>query len=160
MTTITEKIEKVVVNIGVGKLRQQSQFDEKVLPEIKGEVARITGAQPSPRPARASIAGFKVREGEIVGLKVTLRRKRMEDFIARLINAVLPRVKDFRGIDPKNIDADGNLNIGLRDQLVFPEIDPNTSKVHFGLQITFVAKDCSREEMIDFYRAIGVPLKP
>ncbi len=116
-------LEKIVVNVGVGRARQNAQFEEKQLPEILKEIAEITGQKPAPRQAKKAVAGFKTREGDIVGLQVTLRGKRMEDFLTRLIRVVFPRVKDFRGIDPKNVDHAGNLNVGFREQYVFPEIN-------------------------------------
>ena len=137
-----------------------AEFKDKVLPEIMKELALMVGQKPVPAPAKKSIAGFKTRVGDIIGLKITLRKKKMENFFSKLIHIVLPRVKDFRGLDPSIVDAGGNLNIGLRDHLVFPEIDQNTSKVNFGLQITAVPKVKNREKMLDFYRKIGVPLKP
>lgn len=159
MNQITQKIEKIVLNAGVGKLRNLPNFDEKILPEIENEFAMISGQHALRRKAKKSIASFKLREGDCVGIQVTLRRKKMSDFAERLINLVLPRVRDFRGLDLKNIDQSGSLNIGLRDQKIFPEIDPNTSRVNFGLQITIVPKKKNREAMIDFYRSIGVPLR-
>ncbi|MDP3725276.1 MAG: 50S ribosomal protein L5 [Nanoarchaeota archaeon] len=156
---IKEQIEKIVMNVGVGRLASQASFEEKILPEVVKEIAAVTGQRPVTIGARKSIAGFKIREGDIVGVKVTLRKKRMEDFFKKLTNIVLPRVKDFRGLEETNIDKAGNLNIGLRDQFVFPEIDQNESKVQFGMQITLVAKTKDRKKMIDFYRSNGVPLK-
>lgn len=154
-----DKLEKIVVNVGVGRLSQQSNFQEKILPEITKELALITGQKPSPRGAKKSIAGFKTRTGDIVGLKVTLRGKRMNDFLKRLIEISMPRVKDFRGINLKNVDRSGNLNIGFKEQYIFPEIKAETSKVHFGLQVTLVPTLKDREKAIDFYRRLGVPLK-
>jgi len=160
MTKVTKNLEKIVINVGLGRLRQQSgNFDEKALPEIMKELALITGQKSAPRQAKKSIAGFKIREGDIVGVQTTLRGKRMEDFLKRLIGFVLPRVRDFRGIELKNVDAVGNLNIGFREQLVFPEISADKSKVNFGLQVTIVTVLKNRDEAIDFYRSIGVPLK-
>src|SRR3989344_9358024 len=156
MIKISDKIEKIVLNVGVGKLRSRESFDAKILPEIQSDVAIISGQKPSARSAEKSIAGFKIREGDVVGLKVTLRKSKMEDFADRLTNVVLPRVKDFRGLDEKNVDEHGNFNLGLRDQLVFPEIDAAKSKISFGLQITFVSKNKKRDEMINFYRSFGL----
>lgn len=155
----SSKIEKVVVSIGVGKLRLQNQFEEKILPEIMKETTLLAGQKPTLRRAKKSIAGFKSRTGDIIGLQVTLRRRRLWDFLAKIIHIVLPRVKDFRGLDLKNIDSGGNLNIGFREQFVFPEINPEQSKIDFGLQITIVPTLRKREEAIDLYRRIGIPLK-
>ncbi len=152
-------IEKIVVNTGIGRASQQAQFEDKILPEIEKELAVITGQKPSRRQAKKSIAGFKTRAGQIIGLTVTLRGARMNDFFDRLVNLVLPRVKDFRGLAEKNVDANGNLNIGLKEQSVFPEIDLEKSKVTFGVQVTVVPKKKGRSSAIDFYRRYGVPLK-
>ncbi|HCX45233.1 TPA: 50S ribosomal protein L5 [Patescibacteria group bacterium] len=157
---IKDKLEKVVVNVGVGKKAvSQSGFDSKILPEITKELSQLTGQKPATRVATKSIAGFKLRQGMVVGLKVTLRGKRMIDFVERLNKIVLPRLRDFRGLELKNVDQGGGLSIGLQDHLVFPEINPETSKANFGLQITLVPKVKDRESAIDFYRQIGVPLK-
>jgi large subunit ribosomal protein L5 len=152
-------IKKIVVNVGIGRLSQQANFEEKILPELAKEMALITGQKPAVTEAKKSISGFKVRQGQIVGLKVTLRRRRMNDFLERLIKIVLPRLRDFRGIDLKNIDSQGNLTIGLREQTVFPEINPEISKVDFGLEISIVSNARDREEAIEFYRQLGLPLK-
>ena len=156
---IKNNIEKILVSVGVGKKRQQANFDEKILPEITKELALITGQKPSPRQAKKSIAGFKLRQGEVVGLLITLRGKRMEDFFTRFVSYALPRVMDFRGIDLKNVDGVGNLNVGLKEQFIFPEINPEDSRVTFGLQVTMVPYIKNREKAIDFYKSVGVPLK-
>ncbi len=156
---IRQQIEKIVVNAGLGRLSQQGQFEEKILPEVEKEFSTITGQKASTRPAKKSIAGFKIREGQVVGLKATLRQKRMEDFLIRLVNTALPRVKDFRGLDLKNVDESGNLNIGFKEQNVFPEIDMEKSKTSFGIQVTIVPRKKNREQAIDLYRRIGLPLK-
>ena len=152
-------IEKIVVGAGIGRLSQQGQFEEKILPEVVKEFSMITGQKAATRPAKRSIAGFKIREGQIVGLKATLRQRRMEDFFERLVRLALPRVKDFRGLDLKNIDESGNLNIGFKEQSVFPEIDLEKSKVNFGIQVTIVPRKKNRELTIDLYRRLGLPLK-
>lgn len=153
------KVDKVVINVGAGRQSQQPNFEEKILPEIMRELAEITGQKPGPTKAKKSIAGFKMRAGQIIGFKVTLRHKRMRDFLERLINAALPRLRDFRGIDLKNVDKRGNLNIGLRDHLIFPEVNPETSKVDFGMEISIVSTAKNREEAIKLYRLMGMPLK-
>lgn len=153
------KLEKIVVNVGIGKLSQQPNFEDKILPEVIKELSLITGQKPFICRAKKSIAGFKVRAGQIVGLKVTLRRHRMEDFLSKLINIVLPRVRDFRGINLKSIDSKGNLTIGIKEHTVFPEINPETSKVDFGLEISIVSNAKNREEAIELFRRIGIPLK-
>lgn len=151
--------EKIVVNIGLGKLRVQSQFEDKILPEVIREISLITGQKPALRQAKKSIAGFKTRTGDIIGLQTTLRGRRMIFFLIKVVKVVLPRVKDFRGIDSKNIDENGNLNIGLKEQYVFPEINIEKSKVNFGLQITVVPRIKKRVVAIDSYKNAGLPLK-
>lgn len=152
-------IEKIVVGIGVGKMRNLQNFDDKLLPEVMDGLSLITGQRAATRKAKKSIAGFKTRTGDIIGLQVTLRRGRMEDFLTRLLNIILPRVKDFRGLDEKSVDEHGSLNIGFRDQSVFPEIDLEKSKVSFGTQVTIVPRVKRRDQTIAFYREIGVPFK-
>ncbi len=156
---IRKKFEKIVVNVGLGRLRNLTNFEDKILPEVMKELALITGQKPQIRPAKKSIAGFKIRTGDVVGLKVTLRNQRMVDFFVRLINIVLPRVKDFQGLDIKNIDKNGNLNIGLKEQLVFPEISADQSKVNFGLQVTVVIKPEFKKQSLEIYKNLGVPFK-
>jgi len=156
---IKQHIEKIVVNIGIGKLTQRAQFKDKVLPEVIKELSIITGQKPAPRQAKKPIANFKTRTGDTIGLQVTLRGARMEDFFKKLIHLALPRVKDFRGISIDNIDEHGNLNIGFREQYVFPEINIDHSTVNFGLQVTIVPKIKNRAKVIDFYKSSGVPLK-
>lgn len=152
-------LEKIVVALSFGKMKQSNQqFEEKVMPEIIKEIGLIAGQRPIITKARQSIAGFKIRQGEPVGLVATLRGRRMRDFFEKMINVVLPRVRDFRGLPLKNIDQKGSLNIGFRDQIVFPEINPETSKISFGLQVTVVLQKKNREEAIAFYRQKGVPL--
>ncbi|NCO15381.1 50S ribosomal protein L5 [Candidatus Wolfebacteria bacterium CG18_big_fil_WC_8_21_14_2_50_39_7] len=152
-------IEKIVINVGVGRLSQQPNFEDKVLPELMKEMALIAGQKPAITKAKKSISGFKVREGQTVGLKVTLRYQRMSDFLERLIKIVFPRLRDFRGIDLKNIDSNGNLTVGLREQTVFPEINPEISKVDFGLEISIVSNAKNKEEAVALYRSLGIPLK-
>lgn len=152
-------LEKIVVNVGVGRMRAQQQFEEKVLPAVIEELSAITGQKPSSRPAKKAVASFKTREGDVVGLQVTLRGERMRGFLAKLIRVVLPRVKDFRGLDRANVDQHGNLNVGLREQFVFPEINPEKSKVAFGLQVTVVPRVRDRARAIAFFESAGVPLK-
>jgi large subunit ribosomal protein L5 len=155
-----EKLEKIVVAVGVGRLRQKPQFEEKILPEITHQLALITGQKPAVRQARQSIAGFKLRQGDIVGLQVTLRGRRMKDFLQRLRDAVLPRIRDFRGINPKSIDKSGNLTIGIKEHTVFPEVNPDEVQTDFGLEITLVSKVKNPDEGYRFYKEqLGLPLK-
>ena len=154
------KIEKIAINSGIGRIiASDSQTEKTVLPQIMEDLALITSQKPAIRQAKKSIASLKVRKGMKVGLIVTLRGKRMYDFLERLINIVLPRVRDFRGIDLKKIDAHGNLTIGIKEHTVFPEINLEKTKIIFGLEITIVPKAKNREEAIMLYKMMGIPLK-
>lgn len=152
-------LEKIVLDAGVGRLSQTPNFEEKALAQVMRDFASMTGQKPQIRRSKKSIAGFKMREGQVVGVKVTLRRKKMVDFFERLITIVLPRVRDFNGLDPKNIDEHGVLNIGLRDQLVFPEIAPEQSPITFSFGITIVPRRKQRAQALEAFRELGVPLK-
>ncbi len=153
------KIGKIVINAGIGRLSQQPNFEEKILPELIRDISLITGQKPMICKAKKSIAGFKMRAGQVVGLKTTLRRKKMADFLTKLINITLPRIRDFQGISLKNIDSNGNLSIGFKEQTVFPEINPEVVKFDFGLEISIVSKAKNKEEAIEIYRQMGIPLK-
>lgn len=153
------RLQKIVINVGIGRMSQQSNFTEKMLPEIIKDFATITGQKPALTSAKKSIAGFKTREGQVVGMKATLRRRRMKDFLERLVKITLPRVKDFKGIELKNIDSNGNLTIGLKENVVFPEINPELLKFDFGLEISIVSNAKTKEEAIKLYRKLGIPLK-
>ena len=154
------KIEKIVVSSGLGRMRlNNAQFEDKVLPVVMGEFAAIVGQKPKVTRARMSVAGFKVREGEPVGIVATLRGRRKDDFFVKLANAVLPRVRDFKGVSNTNVDQSGNLNLGFKDQFVFPEPVPESSKYNFGIEVTVVVKAKSRKDAIEFYRAEGIPVK-
>ena len=150
-------LEKVVVNVGVGKLSSQPNFDEKILPEIIKELSLITGQKSATRMAKQSIAGFKLRAGTAVGLKTTLRKKRMVEFLAKLINVAFPRVRDFRGIKKNSVDLNGNLTIGLKEHLVFPEVTPETSKINFGLEVTLIPKIRNKEKAMELYKELRIP---
>jgi len=156
-----QSLEKIVINVGVGKMRGNSaQFEDKTLPEILKQVTTITGQKPAVRTAKKSIASFKLREGEVVGIQVTLRGKRMQDFLTKLANVALPRVRDFHGLSLKQLDGQGNLSIGLKDCIVFPEIDPETVKANFGIQITLVGSfpnQKDKEAILNFWKSIGIP---
>ena len=155
----SQNLEKIVVATGVGKLRQRADFVTNLLPVITKDLTAITGQKPSERPARKSVAGFKIRSGDVVGLKVTMRGKRMNDFLKRLIEVVLPRIKDFHGIDPKNIDRDGNLTIGIKEHIVFPEVNPDEVKFDFGLEVTLVPSKRGKGDAYDFFKSLGIPLQ-
>jgi len=150
------RLEKVVINIGMGEAIQNAKAIDAAMQDLR----TITGQQPVVTRAKKSIAAFKVREGMRIGLKVTLRGSRMYDFVDRLINVALPRVRDFRGVSPKAFDGRGNYTLGLKEQLIFPEIDYDKIDKVRGMDITFVTSAKSDEEAREFLRLIGMPLKP
>lgn len=152
-------IEKVVIDAGVGRLGQQPSFEEKILPQVLRDIAAVTGQQPQLRRAKESIAGFKLRAGQIVGLRVTLRQEKAVDFFERMITIVLPRVRDFNGLEHSAIDQGGTLNVGIRDHLVFPEISPENSPVTFSIGVSVVPKVRNREKSKAAFAAFGVPMK-
>ncbi len=149
------KIEKVVINSGVGRLGK----DGKAIERIEKDITVLSGQKPVLKKAKKSISGFKLREGTNVGIAVTLRGKRMYDFLDRLIAISLPRSKDFRGIDPKNIDKSGNLNLGVKESSIFPELNYESTKDIFGLQINVVTTAKNREKGIELLKQIGFPIK-
>ncbi|MDD3585796.1 MAG: 50S ribosomal protein L5 [Thermoguttaceae bacterium] len=149
------KLEKIVVNMGVGSAIQ----DKKYLDEALDVLTQITGQKPVVTEARRSIAGFRLREGMHIGCKVTLRGQRMYEFMDRLISIVLPRVRDFRGLNPKSFDTRGNYNLGLSEQLVFPELNPDKYTKSQGMNITFVTNVDSDDEARELLRQFGMPFK-
>lgn len=149
------KLEKIVVNMGVGSAIQ----DKKYLEEALDVLTQITGQKPVVTSARRSIAGFRLREGMNIGCKVTLRGARMYEFMDRLISIVLPRVRDFRGLNPNSFDRRGNYNLGLSEQLVFPELNPDKYTKSQGMNITFVTNVDSDDEARELLREFGMPFK-
>jgi large subunit ribosomal protein L5 len=148
------RITRVVVSSGVGKKRQ----DPKTIELIEDRLAKITGQKSARRAARMSIASFKLREGDTVGLQVTLRGARMYDFLDKLIHIALPRTRDFRGLRPTAIDDMGNMTIGIRENTIFPETGDEMLKDVFGLAITIVTTAKDKEEAEAFLRHLGLPL--
>ncbi len=155
------KIEKVVINTGIGRLVGGKTSDEqkKILKAVLEDLGSITGQKSVLTKAKKSISVFKVREGMAVGAMVSLRGKRMYDFLERLINIAFPRVRDFRGIELKSFDQKGNLTVAFKEQSVFPEISPEKTRVVFGFEITIVTTAKNKEESIELLRLIGFPLK-
>ncbi len=158
---ILNNLEKVVINSGLGKISSSgNDFEGKILPGIIADFRSITGQAPSTRAAKISISGFKLREGSIVGLMTTLRGKRMADFLTKLNNSVFPRIRDFRGINKTSVDNSGNLSMGIKESVAFPEISPDVQRNNFGVEITLTLKNRTpREEAIAFYTKIGIPFK-
>jgi large subunit ribosomal protein L5 len=151
------RIEKVVVNVGIGSV--VASKDEKAQESIEKDLILITGQKPLVTLAKKAISAFKIREGMPVGLKVTLRGKRMYDFLSRLINIVLPRTRDFRGLNSKSIDGDGNLSIGIKEHLIFPEISQEDIRRIFGLEITMVTHIKDNAQALELYKLMGFPIK-
>ena len=149
------KIEKIVVNMGVGEAVQNI----KALENAMNDLALITGQKPSVRRAKRSEAGFKLRKGMPIGAKVTLRKDRMWDFLDRLISIALPRVRDFKGLSPRSFDGRGNYNFGLEEQTVFPEIDYDKVDKIRGMNITIVTTAETDEEAKALLEALGFPFR-
>jgi len=150
------KIEKIVINMGIGRLSDGGK-DKKIIEEAVEELALITGQKPMVRAAKKSIAGFKLREGVPVGCSVTLRGAKMYEFLDRLINLTLPRVRDFRGVSAKAFDGSGNYTLGLKEQIIFPEIDYSKVQHVKGMNITIVTTARTDEESKGLLREFGMP---
>jgi len=149
------RLEKIVVNMGVGEAAQNS----RALDGAMEDLAKITGQKAQLRRARKSIAGFKIREGMPVGARVTLRGERMWEFLDRLISIALPRVRDFRGVSPNSFDGHGNYALGLREQLIFPEISYDAIDATRGLDVAVVTTTESDEEARELLRLLGMPFR-
>jgi large subunit ribosomal protein L5 len=148
-------LEKIVINMGVGR----AITEKKYLEEAADAMKTIAGQKPVITKSRKSIAGFKLREGMSIGCKVTLRGKRMWEFLDRLISLALPRVRDFRGLDPNGFDRHGNYSLGLTEQLVFPELNPDKFTQTQGMNVTLVTTTDSDDEARELLRALGMPLR-
>lgn len=146
------RLVKIVVNMGIG-----STVEKDVAKSVKEDLTKITGQRPIERKARMSIANFKLREGMVVGAQVTLRGRRMYEFYDRLVNVVLPRLRDFRGVSPTSFDGRGNYSLGLREQTIFPEINPDDVKKPQGMEITVVTTAKTDDEARDLLRLMGMP---
>ncbi len=155
------KIEKVVINIGFGKeINGKSSNDQKkMIEDLSNDISMIVGQRPAVTRAKQSISGFKLREGNPIGLRVTLRGKRMYNFLSKLINVALPRSRDFSGIDRKSFDREGNLNIGIKEHIIFPEVSAEKMKNIFGFEITVKTTAKTKDEGIKLLEKIGLPLK-
>ena len=155
------KIKKVVVNTGFGRLisGKTSEEQKKIYSAILEDLSLITGQKPVLKKSKKSISAFKTRKGLPIGTAIILRGKMMNDFLQRLIHLVLPRSRDFQGIDPSSFDNDGNLTIGVKEHIVFPEVSPEKSKNIFGLEITIVTNAKTREEGIELLKLMGFPIK-
>jgi large subunit ribosomal protein L5 len=149
------RITKITLNMGVG----EAVADRKVMEHAAGDMMKIAGQKPIVVNARKSVAGFKVREGWPVGCKVTLRREQMYEFLDRLINIAIPRVRDFRGMNPKAFDGRGNYNMGVREQIIFPEIDYDKIDALRGMDITFTTTATTDEEGRALLKAFNFPFR-
>lgn len=149
------KIEKIVLNIGVGDAVSNS----KLLDDAVNELTLITGQKPVVTRAKKSIAGFKLREGQAIGCKVTLRGERMYEFLDKLVNVSLPRVRDFRGVSNNSFDGRGNYTLGVKEQLIFPEIDFDKVNKLRGMDIVFVTTAKTNEEAFDLLNGLGIPFR-
>lgn len=149
------KIEKIIISMGLGKCIQEKKVFETAIKDL----SRIAGQKPLICKAKKSVSNFKLREGMDIGLKVTLRREMMYEFIDRLINLAIPRVKDFRGLNPKSFDGRGNYSMGITEQTVFPEIDPAEVTINLGMNITFVTTANTNEESLAMLRLFGMPFR-
>jgi large subunit ribosomal protein L5 len=149
------KLVKIVVNMGVGKALQ----DKNRLEQSAEQLGQITGQKPQIRLAKQAVSAFRLRENNPIGARVTLRGKRMYEFLDRLVSIALPRIRDFRGVNPKSFDGNGNYSMGLTEQNVFPEIDPD--KVNFvqGMDITFVTTTDNDDEARELLRGFGMPFR-
>ncbi len=149
------KIQKIVLNMGVGKALQ----DKNRLGEATEQLGQIAGQRPQITRAKKSISAFRLRQGQEIGCRVTLRGKRMYEFLDRLINLALPRIRDFRGINPRSFDGNGNYNMGLSEQMVFPEIDPDKVNFTQGMDITICTSGVNDDEARELLKAFGMPFR-
>jgi len=149
------KLEKICINMGLGKAQQ----DQNILDEAVSELSLITGQRPVLTRAKKSVAAFRVRKGNIVGCRVTLRDVRMYEFLNKLINIALPRIRDFRGLSPNSFDGRGNYTLGISDQTIFPEVDYDKVKETLGMDITIVTTAETDEEARELLRLMGMPFR-
>ncbi len=150
------KLQKVIINVGTGTMMKK---DKNKNEQIVDRLSKITGQKPATRGAKKSIASFKIRQGDPVGITVTLRGERMFDFLEKLFNVALPRTKDFRGINRSVVDDIGNATIGIKEHTIFPETADEDIRDVFGLSITLVSTAKSKKEGFAFYEHLGVPFK-
>lgn len=149
------KIEKVSINVGLSRAAKDPNF----IGDVEADLKQITGQVPVKTKSRQAISGFKIRQGQVVGMAVTLRGKRMWDFIEKLVSAAIPRIRDFQGIEKKNFDGQGNFGYAIKEQLVFPEISHDEVKTIFGLQVNVKTTAKTKEEGIKLLKQLGFPIK-
>jgi large subunit ribosomal protein L5 len=149
------RLKKVVINVGIGSYSKDKEYVQNVEKVLKA----ISGQKPVFTKAKQSISGFKLREGMLVGAMVTLRKKKMYDFVEKLVKITFPRVRDFRGINEKSVDESGNLTVGIKEHTAFPEIGSEDTENIFGLEITLVTNCKNREEGLELFKQLGFPFK-
>jgi len=149
------RLQKIVINVGLGEAVQ----NPKLIEQAVNDLSRITGQKPVVTRARKAIANFKLREGLAIGVAATLRRERMYEFLDRLIHVALPRVRDFRGVSPKGFDGRGNYTMGLREQIIFPEIDMDKVEKVIGMSVTLVTSADNDEQGRALLDALGIPFR-
>ncbi len=149
------RLRKIVVNMGVGKALQ----DKNRMEQAAEHLGQITGQKAQVTKARVAVSGFRLRENNEIGCRVTLRGRRMYEFLDRLISIALPRIRDFRGVNPKSFDGQGNYSMGLSEQMVFPEIDPDKVTFTQGMDVTFVTSTKNDDEARELLRAFGMPFR-
>src|SRR6202022_3537243 len=149
------RLQKIVVNMGVGKALQ----DKNRMEQAAEQLGQITGQKAQVTKAKKAVSGFRLREGQEIGCRVTLRGRRMYEFLDRLISIALPRIRDFRGVNPKSFDGHGNYSMGLTEQMVFPEVDPDKVKFTQGMDVTFVTSTNNDDEARELLRAFGMPFR-
>ncbi len=149
------RLQKIVVNMGVGKALQ----DKNRMEQAADQLTHIAGQKAQVTKARLAVSGFKLREGNEIGCRVTLRGHRMYEFLDRLISIALPRIRDFRGVNPKSFDGHGNYSLGLAEQQVFPEVDPDKMTFVQGMDVTFVTSTKSDDEARELLRGFGMPFR-
>jgi len=149
------RLQKIVVNMGVGKALQ----DKNRMEQAAEQLSQITGQKAQVRKAKKAVSGFRLREGNEIGCRVTLRGRRMYEFLDRLISVALPRIRDFRGVNPKSFDGHGNYSLGLSEQSVFPEVDPDKVTFVQGMDVTFVTSTNNDDEARELLRGFGMPFR-
>jgi large subunit ribosomal protein L5 len=149
------RLQKIVVNMGVGKALQEKNRMEQAAENL----TQITGQRAQVTKSKVAISGFRLREGNEIGCRVTLRGRRMYEFLDRLISVALPRIRDFRGINPKSFDGNGNYSLGLSEQMIFPEIDPDKVTFTQGMDVTLVTSTKSDDEARELLRLFGMPFR-
>jgi len=147
------RLEKIIVNTGIGEMAHQKDL----IDPIRDELALITGQRPSLRKAKKSISNFKIRQGSAVGYKVTLRKARMYEFLDRLVNFVIPRIRDFRGVSTSAFDGQGNYTLGIKEQTIFPELELDKIPMSHGLDVCFVTSARTKEESMSLLEGFGMP---